>query len=196
MTLEQVGDILILTAAQFLDILEHVFGVVNRENKRMKRSIESRRVTIRRTLGCAFGVALVLLIGLYLLLKPAAVDRQDYGDVARAFADSLLDNNVRVAKSLTTPEQWGRINAWIANHPPFSCPFSWDIDNERSHGTSLVPKDGELTAVYHHRYQCAEEGYSLTVGDIILERKNEGWLVVEWSRVCESWDWEETLKCE
>jgi len=149
-------------------------------------------------IGCATSVALVLVIGLCLLLKSAHVDRQNYTDVAESFADSLVDNNITVAKSLTVPEQWSRIDAWMAKHPPFSCPFSWDIENETSSGSGaiLVPEDSAITAVYHYRYQCVEEAYSLTIDDITLRRTDEGWLVVDWSRVCESWDWETTLKCE
>jgi hypothetical protein len=162
----------------------------------MKQYIKSHRVAIGCSIGCAIGVALVLVIGLYLLLKPVDVDRQNHSDVARTFAYSLLDNNVTVAKSLATPEQWERIDAWMAKHPPFSCPFSWDIEGETDSGSSIVPKDEDITATVHFRYQCVEEDYNFSIDDIILERTDEGWLVADWSRVCESWDWGYTLKCE
>lgn len=162
----------------------------------MNRYIKSRRVAIGCGVGCTICVVLVLVIGLYLLLKPVDVDRQDCGDVAQTFAYSLLDNNVTIAKSLATPEQWERIDTWMAKHPPFSCPFSWDIESEMSYGVSIVPKGDDITATTSFRYQCAEEAYSLSIDDIILERTDEGWLVADWSRVCESWDWGYTLKCE
>ena len=141
-------------------------------------------------------MVILAVAAIYLVSQFGGIDRQNYRQVADAFAGSFVDNDIETAKSLAIPSQWGRIDAWMATHPPFSCPFSWDLESETTFGVGLRLTASPITATYSYNYQCYEKDYILSIDDIVLEQTENGWVVVEWSQVCESYDWESTWKCE
>jgi len=115
----------------------------------------------RFLLAIAVLAACVLSCLLWLHINYPLIDRDDYDAVASAFISSLMENNARTAKALTRPEQWDRIDTWMAEHQAFRCPFSLDLED-----WALLFKDsytvGDQTAHFnYYHYQCAGEGYLL-----------------------------------
>ncbi len=65
--------------------------------------------------GGLIGVAIIAVAIVGWVLRPTKLNRNDCVDVAGAFSWSLLQNDIKTAKSLTTSQQWNRLDAWMTN---------------------------------------------------------------------------------
>ena len=109
------------------------------------------------------------------------IDQYDYSHVGMNFAQALIQNNSRLAHRLAVPSQWERIDEWIEDHEPLSCPLSLDGSMAGSVGGPLEEDRAQLS--YHET--CIEKQYSIEI-DIVLQRQNGRWQVVDWSEVQET----------
>lgn len=156
-------------------------------------NVAMSRAQKTRCLLLAAVVAMGIFLLWYAVSRPA--DQRDRVVTASDFVHYLVKNDIRGAKALAVPTQWPRIEAWMTQRDAFKCPFSLDIDSEVAWGGGLVPGDA-ITATYHYTYQCAEKAYRLSVDHIVLQRIEDEWVVLDWTEVCESWDWGDTHTCE
>jgi hypothetical protein len=135
-------------------------------------------------------LAFFLTFQYWYLQQYPIVNRSNWGSVNEVFIKALFKNNNKVAKSLAIPEQWEQIDNWMANREPFSCPFSWEIDNEPAY---LIgggrDEDGIVNPSYV--YQCLEEQYSFHA-DLVLQKTEMGWQVIKLVDVCEKRGWNNT----
>ncbi len=121
-------------------------------------------------------------------------DRNDCGEVADAFWRALLENDSRMAKSLVIPEQWSRIDTWMAGRKAFYC-NAWDLDDEWGDGGGSQTF-GEEGWQAGYTYWCWPKRYSLSIDDIILKPTEEGCQVIQWGKVCEDRGREYTVECD
>jgi hypothetical protein len=119
-----------------------------------------------------------------LIVKQSSGDGLSLLQVRGEFLESLMENDVRIAKALTVPEQWGRIDTWMVEHEAFNCPFSLDIEN-----MMMECVNG------YCRYSCGDEGYNIRIEDLRLQKTEEGWQVADWGEICESRGWGKLPKC-
>jgi hypothetical protein len=147
-----------------------------------------------KTLCLLFGIAVsILALGFvaYLglrLLQLNQINRNDCNSVLLSFARSLVYNRADVAKSLTSPDQWARIDTWMAHREAIQCSFSLDPDDNQSWLTcsSSVNAIG-TTAVCSCGFTCLynDRVYRLSISEALLEKSKDGCLVVDWDGVCE-----------
>jgi hypothetical protein len=122
------------------------------------------------------------------------IRRDDWKSVNAIFVEALLDNKGDVAKSLTDRSQWKKIDDWTSHREPFNCPFSWEIDNEPAYLlTDGGGEDGIVSLSYS--YQCSGERYSFRA-ELILQKENDGWRVVELTELCEEYGWDKSTLCK
>lgn len=133
--------------------------------------------------------AIALVLVAYLAFKTFKVDRNDCNDVLRGFALSLVLNRAEAAKSLASPDQWNRIDAWTAEREGVLCSFSLDPDNSQAHWICEQCLYKGITSI------CCEYGsicayrdgfYHFSIDNAILQKGEAGCLVVDWDEICES----------
>jgi hypothetical protein len=137
--------------------------------------------------GGLIGAAIIAVAIIGRILWPTKLNQNDCFDVAGAFAESLLHNNTKTAKSLTTSQQWNRLDDWTAKHTVFHCPrrIWWDpFDENESFGGGGGQPNGTVTATATYGYRCYDQGYYLLIDDIILQPGEDGCKVIEW-KTCE-----------
>ncbi len=158
----------------------------------MLREQHSEEELSVKRLGLILSVFLILLICLcissgtanYAYVELIAKRSSHDFEVRGIFIESLVENDVRVAKSLTAPELWKRIDTWMVEHRAFNCPFSLDFESE------MMEFSGG-----HHRYSCGDEGYEIQIEDLHFQQTEEGWQVTGWGEICESREWGKLTKC-
>jgi hypothetical protein len=128
-------------------------------------------------------------------LESMGPDRNDCGDVSDAFLRALLKNDSRMAKALVVPEQWSRIDTWMAGRKKFYC-GGWDVLEDEIWQGGAYRADGEDEWYADYTYTCWPKRYSLSIDDIILKQTEEGCQVIQWGRVCESGEDGYTYKCD
>jgi hypothetical protein len=128
----------------------------------------------------AIALCWLLVAGIFTLLP--YISQSDYSYVGTNFAEALMQNNSRLARALSTPSQWERIDDWMSRHEPFKCPFSFDDPNSGSAGGL----DDERAHVLYYHICWVDDYYKFVIEDIVLQRQNDRWQVVDWSEVQET----------
>lgn len=135
-------------------------------------------------------VALVFVVYLALkLLQLNQINRDDCKSVLLGFTRSLVYNQADVTKSLTSPDQWDRIDTWMVQREAIQCSFSLDPDDSQSWVTCSSSVDTVGTSSYcscGFMCLCNDKVYRLSVSDVLLEKGKDGCLVVDWGEICES----------
>jgi len=165
----------------------------------VKRSNQDS-IVLRLLAGLGVIVVVSAVVGIAALatqidLESTGPDLNDCGDVSDAFFSALLGNDSRMAKALTVPEQWSRIDTWRAGRKKFYC-GGWDLLEDESWQGGAYRADGEDEWHADYTYTCWPERYSLSIDDIILKQTEEGCQVIQWGRVCESGEDGYTDKCD
>jgi len=125
-------------------------------------------------------------------------NRDDYNDTLRHFARALMHNKVEEAESLSSPEQWERINDWTAKREAFYCPFSPDPDDIEILLACKPIVRGETNLLScNYSYGCVynEKAYRLSIENVILKQIQEGYQIMEWDEICEDRG-EGNVKCD
>jgi hypothetical protein len=102
--------------------------------------------------------------------------------------DAFVAADVEKAKSATVPEQWDRIDEWMQEREPFTCPgLGWGSSGISGSGLRIADNEWHYGAVY----QCADERtpYCLLVNDILVRETEDGWKVYDWGSMCETSDY-------
>jgi hypothetical protein len=151
--------------------------------------------------GMGLGIlALIFLAYLGLkLFQLNQINRNDCHSVLFGFARSLVYNRAQVAKSLTSPEQWHRVDAWMAEREAIQCSFSLDPDHNQGWLVCSPSLDGGATSPHCScGFMCPyNDGfYRLSISDAELEKNEDGCLVVDWDKICESGIEGESEKCD
>lgn len=160
------------------------------------RKLSARAFRILVTVG--IGVVVLVLIA-YLALKSVKLNRENCEDVLQTFAVSLMQNKAEVAKSLTSPEEWDRIDVWMAEHAEVHCSFSLDPDDTQGYSICNSCSAGEAASMCcEFGFSCAygDGIYRLSIDDVRLKKHGEECQVVMWGKVCESGRGESTDKCD
>jgi hypothetical protein len=90
------------------------------------------------------------------------------------------------AEAVTVPQQWNRIEEWMAGRKAFAC-IGEEGDIRGAGGScGYRAADGEWNCGF--TYQCASERtpYCLAVNDIRVRETERGWRVYDWGRICEA----------
>jgi hypothetical protein len=123
---------------------------------------------------CSLGVLILSTISPYIWLD-------NYSYVAENFAEALMRNNKGLAKRLAVPSQWDRLDGWMSTHQPYKCPFSWNPDDYWSFsGAGMTDEGARVTYVQ----SCWP--YKFAIEEIILQRNEDRWQVLDWSEVKET----------
>ena len=109
-------------------------------------------------------------------------NRDDCEGVVAYFGDALVENNVSKVKRVTAPEQWQRIETWLANEEDFECPFEFDPNLHASQTYITSSEIGEGRRKAEYRFFCGSNAATLEVEGIILQ-KTEGWQVTNWGQI-------------
>lgn len=132
-------------------------------------------------IGGSFVVMLsVIAISWGKVVLPLYVDRTRPLAMRDAFVGALQKNQGEFAKSLAAPQQWNRIDTWIANHPPYRCQLrEWheaeiETFSERDAGTIHFVCSGVDYSVY-----------SFGVLGMTFTWLSDGWVVENWEQICE-----------
>ena len=124
----------------------------------------------------------LLVTGTFTLLP--YINQNNYSYVGTNFADALMQNNSKLAHRLSAPSQWQRIDEWMESHKPLNCPISWDFDENP--GVSVAGlSDEERAHVSYFQICSVDQYFEFEIEEIMLERQNNRWLVVDWSKVQE-----------
>jgi hypothetical protein len=144
----------------------------------------NQSISILKTLLIILGVIILCLLLVIILASLAPyVNQYDYSYVGINFAEALMQNNSRLARRLSIPSQWERIDEWMSEHETFKCPSSWNFDDINSGSVSGVDDEGAHVSYY---YICwVDEYYEFEIEEIVLQRQNNRWQVVDWSEVQE-----------
>jgi hypothetical protein len=138
---------------------------------------------------------LVALLVLYWQLPSLFkhVDRSNESEIALAFFNSLLMNDVSLAKSLATEDLYSEIDQWALRHTVFSCPFAWIFTNAdflegtTGGGTGICLE--QYLCSYYEDYACYRSNirvYYFSMNDITLKQIEGNWVVTGWGEVCEA----------
>lgn len=104
--------------------------------------------------------------------------------VTMAFWNSLHKNDKATALGIVSASHRMFIEDWIENHKVIDCSYS------PSGGPTSIGRfenDGKWHASIW--YACTAqtgEPYCLAIDDIIVEKTNMGWLVIDWNRITET----------
>ena len=114
----------------------------------------------------------------------------DPTEVARDFFDAFLTADAEFAKLLAVPQQWERIEEWMAERESFKCIWGdWDGTGAGGvcGGTGVAESDDWSCA---YTYQCASTvtPYCFRIEDIRITETENGWKVSDWGRICEDLD--------
>lgn len=119
------------------------------------------------------------------------LDRDQPYNVATMFTIALMENRSESAKSMVIPSQWARIDQWMVEHQPVSCPAPigiseeptwWSTGGGLSDDGSMYELPGLILSL-----PCPDENdlYRLVVEDISLRYTEKGWLVEDWGQIIE-----------
>jgi hypothetical protein len=141
-----------------------------------------------KKLGCLVVAAIALAAAYLLLLIVVTWDvKQSPGRTATAFAESLQTNSLRQAKRLVAGELWLPLEEWISEHEEVDCPLSLE---SKLFSTPELTSDHRPDRREHRnvyiRTPCprtSNEWYCLNVHDIVLERRDGGWVIIGWGSV-------------
>lgn len=149
---------------------------------------QSTNQVVHRRKGLAVALGCIAVFCLFLTVIVTSLpylNQYNYSYVGTNFAEALRQNNSKLAHTLTVPSQWERIDKWTENHDPLNCPFSWDFDANMS-GSVAVLLDDEKADVSYHQICFVKQYYEFEIEEIILQRQNGRWQVVDWSEVQET----------
>lgn len=128
-------------------------------------------------------------------LAGKTVDRNSAGQVAATFVKALTQNNVELARSLVALEQLPRIDEWMSQHTPYTCPVKFlDLEGETMFVVGIFLKDKNVDN-WGYVYVCAATGYRFELQNIDLKKTENGYQIIEWSEMCEKPGWNYALKC-
>ena len=148
----------------------------------------SRFALIVRIFSVTFGVIVVCWLSFTIIFTVLPyINQSDYSYVGNNFAEALRQNNSRLAHRLSVPSQWERIDEWIEKHESLECPFSWDPDAYMS-GSVAGASGEDLAHVAYFEICFVRQNYEFKIDEIVLQRQNNRWLVVDWSEVQETKD--------
>jgi hypothetical protein len=146
---------------------------------------------------------LIVVIGALVLAfilidwKSSELDRDDATAVVFAFAAALRNNDVEGAKLLSDSGQWHRIENWMLEGEPFECIFSWsfslDPDNNEAFlvcSPALSSSAKETNCGYGYKTICTNGRYRFSITELQLIQTDQGWQVINWSKISESIDGE------
>lgn len=131
------------------------------------------------------GISIVaLILAVHLGFLKIKLDRSSCDDVLQGFAESMRRNRVETAQSLTSPDQWDRINSWVAGRKGIDCSFSLEPDHNQW-WWGLVPcldrKDALCSDFgFMCSYNDGVDGvYRFSITNAMLQKSKEGCLVVD-----------------
>ena len=134
---------------------------------------------------------LVFFVGFVTLLSSCA-KRSDPGRAAEELVDAFVAADVKRAQSVTVPEQWKRIERWMAERQPFKCrgvsADKWDSPRMTGGGSSDA---AQSEWNYGLTYQCPSNDtpYCLSIEDILVKKTADGWVVYDWGAIREAYDY-------
>lgn len=126
---------------------------------------------------------ILICLGLIGVGRPLYLEYRHGVELARMadqFASALQANQSDAVKALIAPEQWDRIDRWMANRSGYTCP-----NGIRFRGQLLV-QAGETWRVDGLRYECYAPPYTLAVWTIRFEARPEGWVIANWRGISEN----------
>ena len=144
----------------------------------------NQSTSILKALSTVLGVIFLCLLFVIILnsLIPY-INRYDYSYVGISFAEALRQNNSRLARRLSIPSQWDRIDEWMSGREVFKCPSGWNFDDVNSGSVSGVGDEGAHVSYY---YICwVDELYEFKIEEIVLQKQNNQWQVIDWSEIQE-----------
>ena len=148
-------------------------------------------------IGVGFSIAVLALAVCFGFFK-IKLDRSSCDEVLQGFADSMRRNKAKAAKSLTAPEQWSRIDAWMAGREGVDCSFSLEPDHNQW-WWGLVPchdREGRVCSNFGFMCSYNDGVYHLSITNAVLQRSEAGCLVVDWDEICESGIEGESERCD
>jgi hypothetical protein len=153
------------------------------------------RMKRKRALSCvlvAVGVlVLCLVVGVLIGLVRLKTDRTSCNGVLWAFAQAMRRNESERARSYASPDQWDRIDAWMAGREGVACSLSLDSFEPDHNGGWFVGS----TCADMPGMRCTEFGfmcsyrdgvYHLSIDGAVLHRGDAGCVVMNWEQICES----------
>jgi hypothetical protein len=112
-------------------------------------------------------------------------DLNDSSDVILAFGFSLVRHKGDDARRIVTPAKWPALDRWDEIHEPVSplCHVPFDGDLGPWAGT-LDDETGHISGVFSVSFDCPDGYYMFDITEVILEREQTGWHVVDWGEIC------------
>ncbi len=144
-----------------------------------------------------FIMGVCILIGAFFGILKIRIDRNDCDDVLEGFAKSMRQNKAEVAKSLADPEQWNRIDAWMAGREKVICSFSLEPDYNQWWYGSVPCLDREDTVCSDFGFMCSRNDsiYHFSIRNAVLQKDGERCMVIGWDEICESHDGNKVYEC-
>ena len=145
-----------------------------------------------------FIMGVCILIGAFFGILKIRIDRSDCDDVLEGFAKSMRENKAEAAKSLAVPEQWDRIDAWMASREKIICAFSWDPDDNWSWLVGAACLDREDAECIEFGSICYHNGkvYHFSIRNAVLQKESGRCTVIGWDEICESHDGDKAARCQ
>jgi hypothetical protein len=117
------------------------------------------------------------------------LNRDSAFEVAEVFTLALMENRIDVLKSLVVRDRWSQIEIWAGKHEAVRCPAPpWDLEDPPWIGIGAFSNNrNERSETLRLSLPCPDDThlYCLTVKDLRLERKEEGWQIVDWDEIIE-----------
>jgi hypothetical protein len=118
----------------------------------------------------------------------------DAGWFVYGFAGALWNNDLEVAKALTVPELWDRIDYWrhaSQHRTPFCRNLNWlhDLSEMRF---SFVSQRGSTSSMHYLDdtasasafIGCTYDQFELQVIEASIQRDNHEWIILDWQEIC------------
>jgi hypothetical protein len=151
-------------------------------NSQLPSEEQNLKYAYVKSLIISIGMILLCPVLIIILAEIAPyVDQNDYNYVSGNFAEALMRNNSSLARRLSLPSQWDRIDVWMSTHEPFTCPLSLDFDDNQSFIVSGMEED-EAHVSFFHLCWVKEYSYEFKI-EVILRRQGNRWQVVDWNEV-------------
>ena len=138
-------------------------------------------------------LSIVAIVWLFLNIDNFYVNRNNPGQVAMSFASALMENRVGQATSLVSLQLEGSIESWASTRDQVNCSFPL-FGDYGAFGTGRSHSDiDKIIYTYTISLPCPdnEHIYYLAIRDMILQETQDGWQIIEWSSICETWNWED-----
>jgi hypothetical protein len=136
------------------------------------------------------GISVICCVLGVIILRPTRVSTS-MDLTLYAFAEALRLNHRKALRSLVVAEQQGRLDAWVAHHEAFRCPFSlrYSLDPDYSRTYWVCSLHEEITGPPHcdYRFRCVypDGSYAFWVDAVVTQRVEGKYQVVEWEKACE-----------